>query len=292
MYRAAILGSALTVALLLNVALARAETAEVVSAAAPPAAGTSYSRTADGLTLLDEGTAYMVGARRLRLGLLAFDYGLTEQLSIGTDPPAWAVRAVVSVLLPNLHVKGAFYQHGPVTLAGQVSGYYGFLKDNGSASGSIIAVPLSLFASFRLHPRVWLHEELTYLYAHAFGTGDLNAFGVKGQVAGQAMQTGTMLEWRVTRIFSILAAGRVQLWTGRLAFNGSGSTDPNTSINIDGTAEARVAHPWNVIGGVAFLWRHVHLMAGAGYGYYFLPGMDVPYPSLGVVPELSLSVVL
>lgn len=269
------------------------EPGEVVRATPPEIAGAGFARqTKDGLPLLEERTAYLVGARRLKLGILAFEYGLTDRVSVGTDPPAWAARAFVSVLLPNLHVKAALYHRGPVTLSVKAAAYYGILKDNGSASGSLIEVPLSAFASFRIHPRIWLHEEFAYLFAHAFGTGDLNEAGIKGQVAGQALQTGTMFEWRLTRIFSVTATGRVGLWTGKLAFSGTGMTDPYTSVNVDGTALPRVEHPWNVIGGVAALWRHFHLIAGAGYGYYFLPGMDIPYPHLGFVPDLSLAVLL
>lgn len=292
MYRLVITGVVLAVVFLVNAGRPRAATAEDLSAQASPAAGASFSKTPDGLILLDEKSAYMVGAKRLKLGILAFEYGLTEQVSIGTDPPPWAARAVVSVLLPNLHVKFAFFQRGPVTLALHVAGYYGLLKDQGSASGSVVDVPVSGFGSFRLHPRLWLHEELTYVFVHAFGTGDLNEAGVKGQVATQALQTGTVVEWRVTRIFSILASGRVGLWTSPLAFNGTGAPDPYTSINLDGTAEARVQHPWNLTAGVGFFWRHFRLLAGGGYGYYFLPGMDIPYPHLGFVPEGSLAFVL
>ena len=297
MHRTRVTGYLVTAVFLLCGGAVRAasndEPAAVARATPPEIAGAGFAReTKDGLPLLNERTAYLVGAKRLKLGILEFEYGLTDRVSVGTDPPAWAARAFVSVLLPNLHVKAGVFHRGPVTLTVKAAGYYGILKDNGSAAGSLIAVPLSLFASFRIHERIWLHEEFTYLYAHAFGTGDLNEAGIKGQVVGQALQDGLMFEWRLTRIFSVTAAGRVGLWTGALAFSGNGTTDPYTTINIDGTAQARVEHPWNVVGGIAVLWKHFHLIAGAGYGYYFLPGIDIVYPHLGVVPEISLSVLL
>src|SRR5215471_10553404 len=111
----------------------------------------------DDLPRLDERTALMLGAKRLRIGLLSFDYGLTEQISVGTDPPAWAARAFLPVFIPNLHLKASVLQRGPVSLAVQGAIYYVALKQEGSASGSLFVVPASLFASFRLHPRVWLH---------------------------------------------------------------------------------------------------------------------------------------
>jgi hypothetical protein len=256
------------------------------------AAGVARAAAADDLPRLDERTAFMIGAQRLKLGVLAFDYGIAERVSIGTDPPPWAARAFLPVLVPNLHLKVSVYQRGPVALTVQGGGYYARLNDNGTATGSLLVVPLSLFASFRVQPRVWLHAEATYLFARGFGAGDLHEAGLGGSVAAQAAQTGLMLEWRLTRIFSLTARGRYQVYTGPLAFNGTGTLDPYTTVDVDGTAKARVEHPWSAVGGVAFLWRYVHLILGAGYGYYFVPGMDLAYPKRTFVPDASLSVIL
>lgn len=255
-------------------------------------AGVARAAAVDDLPRLDERTALMIGAQRLKLGLLAFDYGIAERVSIGTDPPAWAARAFLPVLIPNLHLKVSLYQRGPIALTVQGAGYYARLNDNGSATGSLVVAPLSLFASFRAQPRVWLHAEATYVFVRGVGTGDLNEAGLGGSVVAQAAQTGLMLEWRLTRIFSVTALGRYQPYTGPLAFEGSGALDPYTTVDVDGSAKPRVAHPWMVIGGVAFLWRYVHLTLGAGYGYYFVPGLDLPYPSRGFVPDGSLAVIL
>jgi len=248
--------------------------------------------TPDDLPRLDERTALMIGAKRLKVGVLSFDYGLVERVSIGTDPPPWAARAFLPVMVPNLHVKVSVFERGPVAVTLQGAGYYMVMKENGTAVGSALAVPLSLFASFRFQPRAWLHGEATYIYAHGFGTGDLNAAGISGQIAAQAAQGAAMLEVRLTRIFSVTALGRYQPWTGRLAFEGNGNVDRFTTVDINGTAKPRVEHPWMAIGGVAFLWRHVHLILGVGYGYYFVPGIDLPYPNKGFVPDGSLSVIL
>jgi hypothetical protein len=252
--------------------------------AAPPGA--------DDLPRLDERTAYTVGAKRLKIGVLSFDYGIIEQLSIGTDPPAWAARAFLPVFIPNLHLKAAVFERGPVALAVQAAVYYVALQEQASASGSLIAVPLSGFASFRLQRRVWLHVEGTYNLVTATGSGDINEAGLNGQVATRAGQAAAMLELRLTRIFSITALGRYQFYSGPLAFSGGSMLDPYTNVTFDGQALPRVEHPWEAVAGVAFLWRHFHLIVGAGYGYYFVPGIDLPYPTKGFVPDGSLSVVL
>jgi hypothetical protein len=244
------------------------------------------------LPRLDERTALMLGADRLKIGLLSIDYGIVERLSVGTDPPAWAARAFLPVLVPNLHLKFSVLQRGPVSLALKGAGYFVALKDEGSASGTLTAFPLSLFASFRLQPRVWLHTEGTFNWVRAWGAGQLSDSGLGGQVAAQAAQVGTILEVRLTRIFSVTAMGRYQPYTGTLVFEGTGRLDPYTTVDVNGTAEPRIAHPWQAVAGVAVLWRHVHLILGAGYGYYFVPGMDIAYPKRTFVPDASLSVVL
>jgi hypothetical protein len=254
--------------------------------------GAATTVRADELPRLDQRTALMIGEHRLRLGILAFDYGIIEQISVGTDPPAWAARAFLPVFIPNLHLKASVFQRGPVAVALQGAAYYVALKDQGSASGSLFVVPASLFASFRLRERFWLHAEGTYIYANATGSGDINEGGLNGQAATRAGQAGAMLEWRLTRIFSITALGRYQFYSGPLAFNGGSMLDPFTNVTIDGQALQRVEHPWEAVGGVAFLWKHLQLIVGVGYGYYFIPGIDLPYPSRTVVPDASLSVML
>jgi hypothetical protein len=97
---------------------------------------------------------------------------------------------------------------------------------------------------------------------------------------------------QLTRVVSIVARGRYQFYTGPLAFNGGKSLDPYTNVTIDGQALPIVDHPWMAIAGVALLWKHLHLTVGAGYGYYFVPGIDLAYRTRGFVPEASLAVIL
>jgi hypothetical protein len=254
--------------------------------------GIARAAEGDDLPRLDERTAYLLPAHTLKLGLLAFDYAFTDKLTLGSDPPFWAARAAIPIVVPNLHVKELIYAHNPVTVTARVAAYYANLKTDDNASGSLIAFPLSLFASFRLQDRIWLHTEGAYVYARAFGAGDLDQVHFGGAVATQAVQLGGVLELRVTRIFSLTATGRYQVYTADLAFTGSGNVDPYTTANVTGRAVAAVPHPWEAIGGIAVLWKYVHLVLGAGYGYYFLPGLNLAYPQKTIVPDASLAVIL
>jgi hypothetical protein len=250
--------------------------------------------TEDGLPLLDEKTAYLIGARTFKIGVLALEYGITDRMSIGSDPPAWAARAFLPVLVPNLHYKFQFYDTERLALTGNVAGYGANLAKDNMPATWLLSFPLSLFASVRAADRFWVHGDGTYIFARATGSGnvDVDRADVSGGAATRAAQLGVMLEWRLTRIFSVTATGRYQVYTGPLTFSASGMTDPYTTVNAAGTLSPRVEHPWQALGGIAVLWKHFHLIAGGGYGYYFIPGMDIAIPKRSFIPDLSLSVLL
>lgn len=241
---------------------------------------------------LDERTALMVGRHTLKLGILAFEYGIIQHLSVGSDPPAWLLRTVANVWVPNLHFKFQFLDRDPVWLAAQASGYIAHLKPDGVESGNLVVVPLSLYASVRVHPRVYLHGEGTYVGARLFGTGNVTDAQLNGAAAARAVQTGLMVQVRLTRIFSLTATGRLQVYVSDVPFSGKSTLDPFTNADLNGQYTIRVQHPWEAIGGIAVLWKHFHLIVGAGYGNYFLPGLDISNPKKTFVPDASLSVVL
>jgi hypothetical protein len=240
---------------------------------------------------IDERTAYMFGAHTLKLGILAFEYGILQQLSIGTDPPSWLLRTVVDVLVPNLHLKYQILDRDPVAVAVLAAGYYATLnRDN--VSGNLIDVPLSLFVSVKVHPRITLHAEGTYVYARVVGTGDVTRASLDGATAASAGQVGLMVQYRLTRIFSLTATGRYQFYVTDLPLSGTTTIDPSTTGTLSGQYVPAVQHPWEAMGGVAFLWHYFHLIVGAGYGNYFVPGLQIANPKRTFVPDASLAVVL
>ena len=52
----------------------------------------------DEVRRLDERTALTLGAGKLKIGILAFGYGITDWLDVGVDPPYWALKAFSSVI--------------------------------------------------------------------------------------------------------------------------------------------------------------------------------------------------
>ena len=109
----------------------------------------------------DEGTALTLGGQTFKLGILAFDYGITDRINVGTDPPMYLVRTAEPVLIPDLHVKVIAYRWNQLWLTGQAAIYYANLQ-KGGASGTLWTVPLSAFASYQIDPKWWIHGEVTY----------------------------------------------------------------------------------------------------------------------------------
>jgi hypothetical protein len=268
-------------------AVSPVEPVETTTVQAPPAEAPPEKP----LVQLDERTAYMVGRHRLKLGILAFEYGIVQQLSIGSDPPAWALRAITDILIPNLHLKYQIFDQGPVAVAVQAAGYYANISRAGF-SGNLVDIPLSLFVSVKVAPRITLHPEGTFVFARAFGTGDITRAQLDGATVVRAGQLGLMAQYQVNHFFSLTATGRYQVYMADLPLSGSTMIDPYTTGTLSGQYVPPVKHPWEAIGGVAFLWEHFRLTVGAGYGYYFIPGMNIANTRKTFVPDASIAVVL
>jgi len=239
---------------------------------------------------LEEGTALTLGGETLKLGILAFEYGITDAINVGTDPPMWLIRTAEPVLIPNLHIKVIAYRWNQLWLAGQLAVYYANI-DRGDASGILWTIPLTAYASYEIDPRWWVHGELTYDIIWGSGTGDLTQTEIGGAAATRSLQIAATGEYRVRPDIAITLRGRIQLYTGRLALSGSTNPDAFTAIDADARVTARNSHPWQIVPAVAFLWQRIRLTAGVGYGNYFVPGMQIPLTKQSFVPEGSFSVV-
>jgi hypothetical protein len=267
-----------------------ATTVETTTVQAPPAAPVVTHE--ERIPQLDERTAFMVGRNTLKLGIIAFEYGILRRLSVGSDPPAWAARAFVDVWVPNVHLKYQIVDRDPVWVAVLGSAYYARLSGGQNVGGDLIDVPLSVFATAKVHPRVYLHGEATYIFARLFGSGDLTRVQFNGSAPLRAGQLGLIGQLRISRVVSLVATGRYQVYAASIPFDATSTSDPYTTATAMGQLTPAFRHPWEVIGGVALLWKHFHLIAGGGYGYYFIPGLDIPNSSRTFVPDLSLAVYL
>jgi hypothetical protein len=97
-----------------------------------------------------------------------------------------------------------------------------------------------------------------------------------------------MAELRVNRVVAFLVRGRYQFYESNIVFEGSGMVDAFTQANGSLELEPLVRHPAMVTASIALTWKYVGVIAGAGYGHYFLPGANVALQYEGVVPEGAL----
>lgn len=261
------------------------EEQEVVVVAPPPPAPSLTD--VERVNTLDEHTAFTVNRHQLKLGLLAFEFGITDRFSIGTAPPAWAARSVISILFPNLHAKWNFARLPLAVLSAEVAGYYADFG-TANASGKLVTIPVNLYSSTPVGSRTWIHLEGNYNYIHAWGSGDITRAGIRGAVATQNLQLGAMVEVRLSRVVALIARGRYQPFSTDVTFNGSSNPDPYTTVQVAAQGHPADPHPWMGIGGVALTWKHVGVVAGGGYGHYFIPGVNLALPYNGFCPEGSL----
>ena len=269
---------------LLTFASAHAQEGAVVVEPVPVAPAPSAKPNA---VPLDENTARLIGARRLKIGVFAFDYGVTDWFSFGIDPPEFVLKAVSSVLVPNLHVKFAFLHLPGVEVSGMAAGYWAHISTD-VAAGELVIVPLTLYVSTRLASNLWLHLEGAYNWSRGFGSGDVSKSNIGGVVAMRTAQVGAMFELRLSRVVALIARGRYQFHETPIVFQGNGMVDPYTHVEASIEATPLKEHPAMGIGGVALTWKHVGVVAGAGYGHYFIPGNNLALPYKGAVPEAEL----
>jgi len=237
---------------------------------------------------LDEGTALILG-KTLKIGLLSFDYGLTDRVAIGTIPPGYVIKLSEPVVAPNLHLKVIPIHRGPYWLALQLAFFYLSISDNTTA-GSAVVLPLSIYNTYHVNDKVWLHGEVTYNSVFAEGAGNISRVTLHGAGTTRSLQVGLLGEYRIRREISLTLTARVQVYTGVLAFEGDTAPDSSTNADVQARITPRVSNPWNIVPGVAFLWQRVRLTLGVGYGNYFLPGIDIPLQGKSVVPEGNLAV--
>lgn len=262
-------------------ARAQQETLQVPAAPAPPTTARPNA------VPIDEHTAWLIGGRRLKLGLFSFDYGIVDRLSFGSNPVMWALKGFSSVLVPNVHFKGLLVHSPYVDISGQIAGYYVNLTHD-VAHGHVIVVPATLFASVPIGSRLWLHLEGAYSWARGIGSGDVSKTDLAGTAVMRTAQVGAMIEVRLSRVVALFTRGRWQPYASPITFEGGGTLDPYTRVDASFEVRPTTPHPAMAVAGVALTWKHVGLIAGAGYGHYFVPGIDVALPYETVTPEGSL----
>ena len=64
--------------------------------------------------------------------------------------------------MPNAHLKAELLRTRFGTISARAAGYYAWLETDAGRDGRILLLPVSVFASGPIVPRLWLHLEANY----------------------------------------------------------------------------------------------------------------------------------
>ncbi|HMR10654.1 MAG TPA: hypothetical protein PKA88_32980 [Polyangiaceae bacterium] len=254
------------------------------------AAGTASAYHSEEERITDD-TAYTLGAKRLRLGLLKFQYGVWDPLTAGSYTAPWVVR------MANLHLKWRYYFEDPWSLALQVGAYrldVSKLEVFEDVPGDAI-ISVGTFepsVSYRFNSRFTLSASVPYTEVRANGTVNIDAF--EGALTGAVdnLQFATTFEWRLTRVTALVLHARYLIFQ-RVFGDGSITLHPDefTTVRIDADAESEALDfngAWSVVPAVAFSWKSFNLRAGVGYGNWSISPINFVLPRKTLVPEFDL----
>ena len=155
--------------------------------------------------------------------------------------------------MPNVHLKYQILDRDPVWLAVLGAVYYARLDGGQDVNGHLIDVPLSLFATVKVHPRIYLHGEGTYIFARAGRQRRSHQGAVQRRRRRCARaRPGLMAQFRVSRIVSLTATGRYQFYVADIPFDGHLDARSLHDRHGEGAAGARRS---NTRGRSSAAWR-------------------------------------
>lgn len=234
-------------------------------------------------------TAHTLRRNEFRLGLLQLEYAPLEWLTVGTDTLPWAAKLFLPIVVPNAHVKLAAPSFGPVTLGAQVGLYYAAISAHDqNANGDVFVVPISGYGSVDVAEAWSVHLEGTYTHVWAGGGVDADDLDAHGGAVTNALQLGTMVEWRISRVVALLARGRIQPYMSSVSVTGNGAPDPTTNVNVDARIAPNQPSPWVALLGGEFSWKNFNFRVEAGVGALFLPSLGVTLPYRGPVGDANV----
>ncbi|MGB0678184.1 MAG: hypothetical protein ACPGUV_00815 [Polyangiales bacterium] len=229
--------------------------------------------------------------REWRLGLSTLQYGVLDQLQIGTQTLPWII------LMANLQLRSTFWQRGPWALSAALGFYRLDLRVlrqlasiDDETDAAIWGLPTELAVTRRVHPDWHLSALTTFNFVRLDGVYDAGDY--QGAAALSALQLKFTATWTLTDHIALLLHSRLLL----LRYNtGSGAAevelDPDTSAQIELEAQTDVPDPEDmlaVVPSVAFHWRATHLRLGLSIGNYEVPFAGLLITRFLVVPDMEL----
>jgi hypothetical protein len=238
-----------------------------------------------------DATAHTLRAGEVRIGIWELELGPVAFATIGTDTAPWAASFLLGSVVENGHAKVRLLRTTPLTISVSAAVYHAELQSSGpvlAGSGSLLLVPLSMFASSDLSHAVSMHLGVTYAYADS-GQLDL-AIGssrARTTIAASAVQLHAMGEFRVSRVVALMLQVHAQPYATSATVRMSTTDALGQKIDFVGTAAPVDRTAFAAVASIAFSGRHLNARIGGGYGSIFLPSMGVVIPITTVLPEID-----
>jgi hypothetical protein len=238
------------------------------------------------------GTAFALHRDEWEVGLFSVDYGLFEQLQLGTYTVPWLA------VIPNLQLKLTLFRNDRWAVALRPGMYYADLSLPRKLYGvgpedttiKLWLFPIEGYVSVVLAPRFTLTA--SGVYTAVTGSGHYDPQDFEGTAAASNAQVGLGLEWRVNQVTALTFQARL------VAFQQAGGVG---SINVDldsaTTADVKAKGSptfvdankgYSVAVSALFSWSSFNLRVGMGYGNYNVPGMNLVVPKRLPFPIFDL----
>jgi hypothetical protein len=218
-------------------------------------------------------------------------HGITDWLSVGTEPAPWVIAPILGGISINLSVKVGFALGEYVNLGLELNPIWiRIVTEDTHTEGWLL--PITLAASF--HPTRKQSYSLAVRYVSASGVNDstVDSQEVAGTALTRALQVIGQAQYQLTCAFAIYGAVYLQPWDQNLAVNGDVQVDPSTTVHVEGEASsANQAVPWVALAGAHLRFGIVNIRLGGGYGNFFVPRIGATARAYkGFVPDFDFFV--
>ena len=238
-------------------------------------------------------TAYTRGAGRASVGPFKLEFGLIDQVTVGTYLPLWFTSPVLGVPVPNAYLKIGQSWGDSVAVATRAGFTFidgegvAYLADqNTSASAALYAVEVD--GTVRVAPRISLSLGVDYNHVQAVGETEQLATSIEGASTADTWAARLLGEWHLSDVFALNLMVRTLIYQSPL--NADFDSDSEVvSVQGDLSGESSRRRRMSVVPGLSYEGEHWEFTLGVGYGVAYLPVVGLPTTKAWPVVDIGLS---
>jgi hypothetical protein len=255
------------------------------------AAGRHASAYHDEEQHVTDESAYTLRDKDFRVGIWKLQYGVIDQVTVGTYIWPWLFR------VSNLHVKWRFW-HDETWAFSAFTGFYHFDTkhldevDEDTGNATIDVVPFELAASYRFNERYTLSVAPVWTTVALEGHLENEDLRGAGEGAVNNFQLTATFEWRLTRVTALLFHGRYLVAQTAHA-QGEVVLHPDEFTTVEVHAAGKTdaldfRRAGSLVISSVFSWEHFNLRAGLSFGNYNVPGVNFVIGEALVIPDFDM----